>query len=135
MAGVPAHAGGAAENGRSAQHALHGDTPLTDAQAEPLLATVLAEGKRRRDETAARVPPTDPRARLDFEEETLRLLQESYDRIVSSAQTYLSAQQLAVMKNSMTQQAALQRALLRARRTQMEAGGSTEPTQIMVAPR
>jgi hypothetical protein len=111
------------------------DAPLTDQQAEPLLASVLAEGKRRRDDLAARVPPDDPRGRLDFEEETINLTEASQNRLLGSAQSYLSPQQIAVMKNSMTQQVAMQRAMLRARRTRMEAGGNSGPAQVIMAPR
>lgn len=98
------------------------DTPLSEAQVEPLLATVLTEGKRRREETSSRIPPTDPRARLDFEEETIKLLEESHARLIGATQAYLSPQQVAVMRNSMANQVSMQKALLRARRAQMEAG-------------
>lgn len=112
-----------------------GDAPLTDEQAEPLLATVLAEGKRRRAENSSRVAPADPRARLDFEEETIKLLEESHARMISSTQAYLSPQQVAVMRNSMSNQVSMQKAMLRARRAQMDAGGNTQDTaNLVVAP-
>lgn len=98
------------------RHATERSTGRTSA------ATVLAEGKRRREEITSRVAPTDPRARLDFEEETIKLLEESHARLISSTQAYLSPQQVAVMRNSMANQVSMQKATLRARRAQVEAG-------------
>lgn len=85
-------------------------TPLTDAQVAPLLALVLDEGKRRRDENGARPPPgPDAQSQLEYEKETLKLLEQSYGRVLSSAESFLHADQLAVMRNTMQRAITMQR--------------------------
>lgn len=109
-------------------------TPLTDAQLQPLLATVLAEQKRRKVETEARnYATTDPRARLEMEEQNLRILEESYKRIQEASLAYLAPEQHAVMKNSQDQQLLSQRAMLRNRRAQLDAGINPQPAMPPVA--
>lgn len=110
------------------------DTPLTDQQAEPLLATVLDEDRRVRDEMNSLPQPADARAMLDFQEQRIRLLEESQGRILGGAQFYLAPQQLAVMRNAMARDVAAQRAALRARRAQLDAGGNTDPGRPVAPP-
>lgn len=90
-------------------------SPLTDEQSTALMATLAAEHKRRRveDDRFLMYPHDDRRAYLALEEQNLREREESNRRIMESAKTYLDAQQLAVIQESMTRhntntQAALQ---------------------------
>jgi hypothetical protein len=110
------------------------DTPLTDQQAGPLLDSVLAERKRFTAEAEALAPPSDARSNIDYQEARLRLTEESNARLIASAEAYLTPQQLAVMKNSMTAVNSRQRALLRAQRAQIDAGNGP-PMQIQGSPR
>jgi hypothetical protein len=101
-------------------------TPLTDAQVRPLLATVVAETKRRKAETDAlgTAPNGDLRARLEMEEKNLKILEDSYTRVQASAQGYLAPEQMAVMKNAQAQQLMSRRSTLRAMRMQLESGAN-----------
>jgi hypothetical protein len=98
--------------------------PLSDDQAAPLLATLTAEQKRRTEELRARASPTlgDPRGQLDFQEQNLKTQEQSNQRVLDAAQSYLTADQLAALKGSLTQQLSLQRAFLKAQRAQLESG-------------
>lgn len=111
-------------------------TPLTDAQVQPLLATVVAETKRRKAETDAlgNVPDGDMRARLDMEEKTLKILEDSYNRIQASSRGYLASEQWDVMKNSQEQQLMTRRSMLRAMRMQLESGAMNGQQGITILP-
>jgi hypothetical protein len=99
-----------------------------------LLDSVLAERKRFTAEAEALAPPSDARSNIDYQEARLRLTEESNARLIASAEAYLTPQQLAVMKNSMTAVNSRQRALLRAQRAQIDAGNGP-PMQIQGSPR
>lgn len=106
------------------RQALASIAPLTDAQIEPLTATVLAEQKRLNDDIGARShATTDPRAQLDIREQTLKMTEESFGRVVESARLYLSPQQVSAMQRSMSDLVKTQRETLRAQRAGLEAAG------------
>jgi Ser-tRNA(Ala) deacylase AlaX len=97
--------------------------PLGDEQATALAATLLVERKRRTEEMRSRsYSTTDPRARLDLEEQNLRITEESQARAISAARSYLSEQQVILIKNSMSQRAQATRQSLMARRAQLDSG-------------
>ena len=99
--------------------------PLTAQQEAPLLDTVLAENRRRRQQVASMGVPADPRAQFEYQERLLKETAESYDRVVEGARGYLNAPQLEVIRSTMDQQLAMQRAVLRASRAQMEGQGES----------
>lgn len=77
--------------------------PLSDEQSRALLSTLTAEHRRRAE--LERYPTyryRGPGAHLQYEEERLRARQESARRIIESARSYLDAQQLALLEDSMT---------------------------------
>lgn len=102
------------------------DTPLTDQQASTLLSNALTENKRFRQEADALAPPTDMRSNLDYQEARLKLTEESQARLIAGAQSVLTPQQMAVMKNAMTAVNSRQRAMLRAQRAQLEASAGQQ---------
>ncbi len=79
-------------------------------------------------------PPTDLRSSLDYQEARLKLTEESQARQIATAQSFLTATQMAVMKNAMTAVNSRQRAMLRAQRAAMEAAPGQQP-QVLVMPR
>jgi hypothetical protein len=97
--------------------------PLSEDQARPLQAAIAAEQKRRSDEARGRSYPTDPRAQLDFEEENLKAQEQSNNRVIEAAQSYLSSQQVAALKSTLTQQLGMSRAFAKARRAQLDQQG------------
>jgi hypothetical protein len=101
-------------------------TPLTDDQFNRLTATIVAETKRRKAETDAlgTVPNGDQRARLDMEEKTLKILEDSYARTQASSQRYLAPEQWAQMQNSQEQYLMTRKNALRAMRMQLESGAN-----------
>lgn len=95
--------------------------PLRDEQVKALTGTILAEQRRRTTELRQRMFPTrDPREQMDQDEQGINISEASYGRIVEAAGSYLSAQQLFVMQNSMNQLIALQRRSLAERRAGRE---------------
>jgi hypothetical protein len=100
--------------------------PLTDAQVDRLGATSRAEQVRRDEDLRARIRPTDPRAQLDFDEETIRATEASYGRVIAAARSVLSPEQLGIMQNSMNSVVASQRINLQTRRARLAAGGYAE---------
>lgn len=101
--------------------------PLTDAQAAPLLATISSEQQRLSEEARLRTYPGDPRGQMDIAEESLKATEESNQRILDAAPAYLNSQQLEALKSWMAQQLNMSRAMARARRAELESGG-TSPT-------
>jgi DNA-binding protein Fis len=97
--------------------------PLTAQQEAPLLDTVLAESRRRRQQVASMSAQPDPQAQLDYQERILKETAESHDRVTEGARAYLNAPQLELLRSSLDQQLAIQRAVLRARRAQRESQG------------
>jgi phage shock protein PspC (stress-responsive transcriptional regulator) len=100
-------------------------SPLSDAQANALLATLAAEHKRRRAEEDRFLTYSygGPLAQLEYEEETVREREESNLRVVASAQSYLDAQQLALMQDSMARYSTRSHAALQSRRERLTGGG------------
>ncbi len=99
-------------------------SPLTDAQAEALLATMTAEHKRRRNEAPFLARNwQDRRSRLQMRSELLTAQQESHRRIIAAAQAYLDPQQLADMENTLARHLAREQASLEALRERVERGG------------
>lgn len=100
--------------------------PLTDAQIDRLGPTSRAEQVRRDGELRARIRPTDARAQLDFDEETIRSTEASYGRVIAAARSVLSPEQLGIIQNSRNSVVASQRINLQTRRARLAAGGTTE---------
>lgn len=99
-------------------------SPLSDQQAESLLATLTAEYKRRHNEARFLAWDGDsPRARLQARSERLSAREESHRRILAAAQAYLDPQQLADMERTLAQYVAREQASLEARRQRLERGG------------
>ncbi len=103
--------------------------PLSDQQVQQLVPTIVAEQQRTAQEANARGPrPSDPRARLDFDEESLKATEARYRRIVAAARNFMSTEQVALMESSQNRLLATQRANLQVQRAQLEAGGNTAAT-------
>lgn len=99
-------------------------SPLTDAQAEALLATMTAEHKRRREEAPFLARNwQDRHARLQMRSEMLAAQQESHRRILAAAQAYLDPQQLADMESTLARHLAREQASLEALRERIERSG------------
>jgi phage shock protein PspC (stress-responsive transcriptional regulator) len=97
-------------------------SPLSEEQSKALLATLAAEHKRRRaeDDRFLTYSYGGPLAQLQYEEETIKAREESNLRVVASAQSYLDAQQIALMQASMTRYSTRSHAALQARRERLE---------------
>jgi hypothetical protein len=97
-------------------------SPLSEDQARALTATLIAESKRRHveDDMFPDYLWNDRRGQLQFEEDAVIAREQSNRRILESAQSYLDARQLAVLRESMAQR--IERALtrLQARRDDLE---------------
>lgn len=98
--------------------------PMTDQQLDQLAPVSRAEQLRRDEELRARPRPTDPRAQLDFDEETIKATEASYGRVIAAARSILSPEQLGIMQSSMNNVVSSQRANLQSRRARLAAGGS-----------
>jgi hypothetical protein len=99
--------------------------PLAAQQEASLLETALAENARRRQQAASVSVPADLQSQLDYQERILKDTAESNDRVADAARAYLSAPQLEVIRGTLDQQLAIQRAMLRARRAQLETQGES----------
>lgn len=93
---------------------------LSDSQSESLLATMATEQQRLKEETRYIALTYDPRSQSDRQEATLKATEESNQRIVDAARSYLNPQQLAALKSSMAQRSAMARAVSRAQRAQQQ---------------
>jgi hypothetical protein len=96
--------------------------PLTDEQSSKLSATILEESRRSRRDARYAGPPEDPRARLAYEEEVLKLTEERYDRTLKAAQAYLKPEQLQQLTTNTSDELARMRTRLLRIRTSVEAG-------------
>lgn len=110
--------------------------PLTDPQVETIRSGLMAELRRRDEEFAANLRPTDPRALLDYEDQQVRILEESNQRLIASAREHLSPGQVAVWQELLDLSVSTRRRSLQARRAQLEAGGSgaATPAPLYVYP-
>jgi hypothetical protein len=103
--------------------------PLTDQQVQQLVPTIVAEQQRTAQEALARGPrPTDPRAQLDFDEESLKATEARYRRIITASRDFMSSEQVTLMQSSQNRLLATQRANLQVQRAQVEAGGNAAAT-------
>ncbi len=103
--------------------------PLSEQQVQQLVPTIVAEQKRTAEEAVARGPrPTDPRARLDFDDESLKATEARYRRIITASRNFMSSEQVALMQSSQNRLLATQRANLQVQRAQVEAGGNAAAT-------
>lgn len=103
--------------------------PLTDQQVQQLVPTIVTEQQRTAQEALARGPrPTDPRARLDFDEESLKATEARYRRIITASRNFMSTEQVTLMQSSQNRLLATQRANLQVQRAQVEAGGNAAAT-------
>jgi phage shock protein PspC (stress-responsive transcriptional regulator) len=96
-------------------------SPLTDAQAEALLETLVAENKRR--PVAYQVQAyawNDPVGRLESQERTLQANEESGRRVIESARAYLDEKQIAAIEDYLDRSTADARERLQARRKRLE---------------
>jgi hypothetical protein len=108
--------------------------PLNDEQARQLAATLVEENRRSRREASSPVAPTEPHARLTYEEENLRLTEQRYERVLKAAQIYLSPEQLALLRGNLTRTASSVRDNVARMRASVEAGKgipSAQPLLIM----
>jgi hypothetical protein len=111
--------------------------PLDEQQARQLTTTILDESRRWRREVSRTVAPSDPQARLAFEEEYLKLTEERVARSLKAAQSYLRPEQLAQLRGNTTRQIDSLRANLKQLRASVEAGRPIPPPQpfaIITAP-
>jgi phage shock protein PspC (stress-responsive transcriptional regulator) len=96
-------------------------SPMSDEQSRALLATLVAEYRRRREEHEMRdYPWGDRHAQLDFEQDTVSGREASNRRIVESAKGYLDATQLALIQDYMARDIARARTELQTRRARLE---------------
>lgn len=103
--------------------------PLSDQQVQQLVPTIVAEQQRTAQEAIARGPrPADQRARLEYDEESLRATEARYRRIGAAARSFMSTEQVTLMESSQNRALATQRANLQVQRAQLEAGGNTAAT-------
>jgi hypothetical protein len=95
--------------------------PITSAQKQQLLNTILAEQQRRAGEESLRAYPNmDQRAKLDMELQNLKGREESYRRTQQSASAYLTPAQFAAMKTSQDRLIESSRRALEAQRAALE---------------
>jgi hypothetical protein len=95
--------------------------PLRDDQAASLYSTVLAETRRAGEEKVRIYPSTDPRAQLYAEFQEQQIAEDSAQRVIDSARSYLLPAQLAALQNSANVAMAKERRKwLEARRAQLE---------------
>lgn len=100
---------------------LAATSPITEAQSGPLLANILSEQRRRAAEESQRKPPgDDPRALLEFEERNLQSRVESNRRTVETARSFMNAEQVSLMQDSMDRFNERTRASLQTRRQRLE---------------
>jgi phage shock protein PspC (stress-responsive transcriptional regulator) len=91
--------------------------PLTEQQSQALMAMLVPEYKRLQDESVFGFRgASGPLSWLESEEHKLRARQESDRRIIESARSYLDAEQLAVVENSLERYTTMAQASLDARR-------------------
>jgi hypothetical protein len=97
-------------------------SPLNEAQARQLVATVVAEQRLRADMLGAIAAPpaNNPLAQLEYAEQSLAAREQSNRRTIESARSYLTAEQVTIMENAMNGLNQSMRASLRARREQLE---------------
>jgi len=104
--------------------------PLSEQQVEQLVPTIVSEQQRTAQEAIARGPrPSDPRAQLDYDEESLRATEARYKRIITASRGFMSSEQVALMQSSQNRLLATQRANLQVQRAQVEAGGDAAATR------
>jgi hypothetical protein len=106
--------------------------PLTDAQAERLKQAMMVEARRRDGEVAARERPADPRALLDYEEQNVKFLEASNERLLAGARSHLVAEQTAVLQSSLSMGVNTRRRALQSRRARLDAGGSGAPEPLIM---
>jgi hypothetical protein len=102
--------------------------PLDEQQARQLSTTILDENRRSRREATSTVAPSDPYARLAYEEENLRLTEARYERTLRAAQSYLRPEQLAQLRVNTTRQLELMREILKRMRASVDAGRGIPPS-------
>jgi phage shock protein PspC (stress-responsive transcriptional regulator) len=102
-------------------NALLATAPLTEEQSQALTATLVAEHRRLRAEDDPYISHnwSDPRARLENAERSVKAKEASNRRILESARAYLDERQLALMQESMAQYSDRAEANLQARREQL----------------
>lgn len=95
--------------------------PLSEAQSNALLATLVAEYKRREASgDHRRYYAYDPAGWVAFEEQKLLAIDESNRRILESARAFLDGNQLALIEESMAEDSARRRSVLQARVERLE---------------
>lgn len=102
---------------------------LNSAQQRGLGKVLAAEQKRLQQQTEPlmRSAQTDPQARLQMQEQALVWQQESNRRIVDAAAAYLTARQIAALREQHEAQEALSAAQLRVQRRRLEIQNSRLP--------
>jgi hypothetical protein len=101
-------------------------SPLSDYQSRMLVANVVSEQQRRANEQNLRSPPANtPLAQLEFDEANQHSREESNRRTVEASRSYLTEQQVTIMKNAMDGLNRQIRTQLAIRRAQIEGGAAT----------
>lgn len=111
--------------------------PLDAEQEKQLMATIMEENRRTRAISGTATPPTEPHARLAYEEQALRLTEDRFERVVTAAQAYLRPSQIAQLQGNMTRQISAMQANVARIRASVEAGKGipqAEPVTIMMLP-
>ena len=108
------------------------DFPLTDSQSRSLLTTLNAEEERRNLNLQGRnnAAVTDPRARLEQQEQALRIQEDTNARIIASASGYMSPPQIEALKGPMDTRLRLERSQLQMQRAHLDSGDTTPLPQM-----
>lgn len=102
--------------------------PLTDAQVGPLLATITSEQQRLNDTNRYPQYSPDPRAQMEYDKNSLEAMEESNERILGVARSYLDPRQLSALESLMVQRMVMSRAVTKARRAHFESTGVSSAT-------
>jgi hypothetical protein len=106
---------------------LASSSPITEAQAGPLLSNILTEQKRRATDESLRTPPgKDPSQQLEFEEQNLQARIESNRRTIDAAKSFMNPEQVSLMQDSMDRFNERTRVSLQARRARLESGAGSQ---------
>jgi hypothetical protein len=96
---------------------------LADAQAAQLDTLLEAEQRRRVVADKGRARPTEPRARLEYDEALLKETQAGNERVLAGMRWFLSPEQIAVLRNQLGGNTSAQLDSLRSQRATLDAGG------------
>jgi hypothetical protein len=105
------------------------DMPLTDEQVRQLSPIYLEENRRIQLQEVRRISPPGPQARLSYEEELLRLVEERLVRI-QAAQSWLRPEQMEQLRSIAKTEIASRRSSVQAVRELLQQGRGVPPQPL-----